>query len=57
MGYMRKKISGHVAWDRKLSNENRGSQEGKTLTRKTKVEIPLWKMGREKSSTLSQDSR
>lgn len=57
MGYMRKKISGHVAWDRKLSNENRGGQEGKTLTRKTKVEIPLWKMGREKSSTLSQDSR
>lgn len=53
---MRKKISSHTAWDMRLNNENRGGLEGESLTRKPKMEILLWKIGKANNSTLSQDT-
>lgn len=41
MGKMRKNMSSYIAWDKKLSNENRDGLEGKTLTRKPEMEIVL----------------
>lgn len=47
-------MSSYIAWDKMLSNENRDGLEEKILTRKSEMEIVLWKMGRDKNSTLSQ---
>lgn len=46
---MRKNISGYIAWDKELSNENRGGLEGKGLPKKPKMEAVSRKMWRDKN--------